>query len=112
MEVFVNHFEDLFATGGQIEPSHVIEKANSSITSSQLELLDAPFRGEEVTDALFQMHPTKAPGPDGMSVIFFQTFWCTVGPDAISKVLYVLNNGGYVGHINRTHIVLIPKNEK
>ena len=32
------------------------------------------FDAEEVRRALFQIHPTKAPGPDGMSAIFFQHF--------------------------------------
>jgi len=31
----------------------------------------APFEKEEVKIALFQMFPTKAPGPDGMPAHFF-----------------------------------------
>ena len=35
---------------------------------------------EEVWRALMQMHPTKSPGPDGMSPLFFQKYWDVVGP--------------------------------
>ncbi|GKV41244.1 hypothetical protein SLEP1_g48809 [Rubroshorea leprosula] len=35
----------------------------------------ALFTGEEVRKALFQMHPSKALGPDGMSPSFFQKYW-------------------------------------
>lgn len=30
-------------------------------------LLDAPFTTEEVRKAVFDLHPDKAPGPNGMS---------------------------------------------
>ncbi|XP_074313486.1 uncharacterized protein LOC141648659 [Silene latifolia] len=35
---------------------------------------------EEVLEALNQMHPLKAPGPDGMNGLFYQTYWHIVGP--------------------------------
>ena len=45
------------------------------------------FRVEEVQQALKQMHPTKSPGPDGMSSIFFQRYWDIVGPHVVDCVL-------------------------
>lgn len=51
------------------------------------------FSGEEVTKAFFQMHPSKAPDPDGMSVNFFQKFWHVVSSDSISSCVVVLNDG-------------------
>ena len=59
--------------------------------------------------ALFLMHPSKSPGPDGTSPFFFQKFWHIVGHDVTVAVLFVLHLGRYLHKINYTHIVLIPK---
>lgn len=72
-------------------------------------MLVAPFRREEVSMALSQMHPTKAPGPDGMNVLFYQTFWDNIGDDVSEKILNLLNGVDNIGAINQTNIVLIPK---
>ena len=55
------------------------------------------------------MHPTKAPGPNGMSTIFFQKYWDVVGNDIVCMVLNVLNSNMLIVDINRTNITLIPK---
>uniref|UniRef100_A0A2N9H9Z1 Reverse transcriptase domain-containing protein n=2 Tax=Fagus sylvatica TaxID=28930 RepID=A0A2N9H9Z1_FAGSY len=68
-----------------------------------------PFLPEEVTHALFQMNPSKSPGPDGMTALFFQKFWNIVGTDVTTAVLDFLNSGRMLGSMNFTHIALIPK---
>uniref|UniRef100_A0A2N9HX16 Reverse transcriptase domain-containing protein n=1 Tax=Fagus sylvatica TaxID=28930 RepID=A0A2N9HX16_FAGSY len=45
------------------------------------------FNSEEVSQALKQMYPTKAPGPDGMSAVFYQTYWDIVGPEILANRL-------------------------
>ena len=64
---------------------------------------------EEVKTALFQMHPSKSTGPDGMTPFFFQKYWHFVGHDVTVVVLSVLNSGHMLRKMNHTHIVLIPK---
>ena len=68
------------------------------------------YNPEEVKQALFQMHPSKAPGPDGMSHFFFQKFEHIVGQDVRIAILSVLNYGHMLLKMNYTHIVFIPKN--
>ena len=69
----------------------------------------ADFKAEEVWKALIQMHPTKAPGPDDMSPMFYQQYWEIVGPEVIKCVLDSLNTGVLPCGINDTYICLIPK---
>lgn len=40
------------------------------------------FKAEEVNVALKQMHPNKAPQPDGMPPLFYQWYWYIVGPQS------------------------------
>ena len=49
------------------------------------------------------------PGPNGMSPIFYKTYWHIVGDDIISIILYALNSGKVHESLNATFIALIPK---
>ena len=73
------------------------------------ESLSRCFTREEVTIALKQIHPTKAPGPDGMSAIFYQKYWSIVGCSITNMVLNVLNSDMSLACLNKTNIALIPK---
>lgn len=53
-------------------------------------LLDQPFTAKDIEAALNQMSPTKALGPDGLQVVFFQKHWENV-KGVIATCLYVLN---------------------
>lgn len=59
--------------------------------------------------AVFQMAPSKSPGPDGMSPFFFQKYWHVIGNNVTRAVLSTLNTSHLLKKINYTHIVLIPK---
>lgn len=59
-----------------------------------------------------QLHPTKAPGPDGLSAVFFHTFWEIVGRDVTEFCLNVLNGDGRLEAVNETNITLIPKTDE
>ncbi|KAL5549649.1 hypothetical protein UlMin_004880 [Ulmus minor] len=64
---------------------------------------------EDVRTAVFQMAPTKSPGVDGMSAIFYQKFWPTVGEEITAACLGFVNGGQPLGSINETIITLLPK---
>lgn len=55
------------------------------------------------------MHPTKAPGPDGLLALFFQNYWSTVGKDIVVVALDVLNNQRNLVDLNFTFIAIMLK---
>lgn len=67
------------------------------------------YEEHEIKEALMQMSPLKALGPDGMSSIFYQRYWSTVCSLVTHVVLHVLNLGKIASSFNHTHAVLIPK---
>lgn len=62
--------------------------------------------------ALFQMVPTKAPGPNGFPTLFYQQYWDIVKGSIMDAYLQVLNQEAFVRQFNQTHIVLIPKTKQ
>ncbi|KAL5736596.1 hypothetical protein ACOSQ2_031384 [Xanthoceras sorbifolium] len=75
-------------------------------------VLDAKFSADEIRHALFQMHPTKAPGVDGLPALFFQKYWSIVGDGVVAACLGCLNDGLPMQEVNSTLITLIPKKER
>ena len=72
-------------------------------------LLDQDFQAMEVQQVLKQMHPTTAPGPNDMPLLFYKKFWSLSGDYVTQAVLNFLNHGITPPDFNDTHIVLIPK---
>ncbi|KAM6569197.1 hypothetical protein CsatB_017182 [Cannabis sativa] len=80
-QVITDYFLALYATDG-IDCNSVVHGISSSVTDDHNEALLQPVTPEEIKQAVFQMHPDKASGPDDLP------------PD-----------------INDTILVLIPKNK-
>lgn len=72
-------------------------------------ILEAIPLEAEIWHVVRGMHPTKSPGPYGMSAMFFQKFWNIIGNDVIHLVQNVFWSGWLSKDINRSFIVLIPK---
>ena len=41
---------------------------------------------DEIRKVVFEMHPLKAPGPDGLPGLFYRHYWSIVGFQVISAV--------------------------
>ena len=103
------YFQQLYTTTNPNEIGAVLDKVDRVFTPDLNQNLLQPYTPDEIKRALFQMHPSKSPGLDGMSPFFFQKYWNIVERDVTEVVLFVLHSGHFLQKMNYTHIVLIPK---
>ena len=108
----MSFYKNLYSSEGVSDMELVLDTVPTKITPAMNDQLLAPFERKEVKEALFQMFPTKAPGPDGFPAHFFQFHWDLCGEEVTSVVLRVLRGEDDVSSINDTLIVLIPKVER
>ncbi|GAU34899.1 hypothetical protein TSUD_144300 [Trifolium subterraneum] len=109
-EVAMNYFDNLFKANATIhEP--ILSLIAPKVTQEDNERLVAPITREELKEALFQMHPDKAPGPDGFNPAFYQHFWEMCGNDIFEAAKEWLDRGFFPSSLNDTNICLIPKCE-
>jgi hypothetical protein len=102
-------YKDLYMTEGVHEMNLVLDHVPWRVTPHMNDILTAEFTSEEVKKALFQMFPTKAPGPDGFPMHFFQRHWNVCGDDTTRAVLSIVQGTKSAEEINDTILVLIPK---
>ncbi|XP_074276932.1 uncharacterized protein LOC141600590 [Silene latifolia] len=107
--VATNYFTELFTAAHVRDFEDVLSGMEGRVNDEMNRVLRQPYREEEVTEALNQMHPLKAPGPDGINCLFYQMYWHIVGLLVTNTVLGILDGAPMPDEVNHTHIVLIPK---
>lgn len=71
--------------------------------------LTAAITDAEVESALFQMGPTKSPGPDGLPALFYQRHWPLLKRDICTAIRDFLSGAPAPDSFNVTVLVMIPK---
>lgn len=112
--VVIDYFQKIFQAGGVDNSALdlVFQAVNPRVSDAMNNSLWATYTMDEVKIALFQMHPSKAPGPDGMSPFFFQKYWDIVGADVSNAVIHFLTTKEIPHDLNFTHVVLVPKTKE
>lgn len=76
------------------------------------DVLPAAYREEEVYIALSRMHPIKAPGPNGMCPMFFQTYWHIVGRSVSGTIIDILRGAQIASKLNKILLLSSLKKSK
>ena len=73
--VVQDYFESMFISSNPLGFDKILEGLQPAIFDASPLRLGRDFQAEEVLTALKQMAPLIAPDPDGMSPIFYKTYW-------------------------------------
>ena len=68
------YYNDLFTTTNPADFEEILTEILSTISRQMNENLIKPVEEKDIRQALFSMHPNKAPEQDGMSPLFFQQY--------------------------------------
>jgi hypothetical protein len=71
--------------------------------------LDKPFPQEEIENAIMGSYDCEAPGPNGLSFLFYQKFWPVIKHDFMALVRDFEVGTLDVSRLNYEIITLIPK---
>ena len=107
--LLVSYYESLFTSSDPHNLDSVLDGVQAVVTKDMNAKLVEMYTAEEVAVAIKEMAPLKAPDPDGMPPLFFQTYWPDIGMDINEAVLSSLNSSSLLKSINHTFISLIPK---
>ena len=91
--MFTAYFAELFTSYNPHDLDRVLDGVQSVVTDDMKADLAKPYLMEEVEFSIKEMAPLKAPRPDEMPPLFYQTYWSEVGMDISQAVLSSLNSG-------------------
>jgi hypothetical protein len=109
---FMNYFNNIFTSSNPTNMTASLNGITNRISPHMYDHLNQDFSSTEVYQAVHQLKGNAAPGPDGLSAKFFQSYWDTIRGDITSTILNILNKGVSPEPYNDTFICLIPKNNK
>lgn len=78
---------------------------------ASLEPVDEPFTNGEARDALWRMHSSSSPEPDGFGPGFFKTFWPLIRRVVMAFLAAFQGGTADMEAINRAFLVLVPQKE-
>lgn len=106
-----SYFKELFTRDPSLTPDNLLSMIQEKVTGGMNDGLCKDFLDKEISDALFQIGPLKAPGVDGFSACFYQRNWDVLKVEVINVVKLFFATGRMPEGVNDTAIVVIPKTD-
>ncbi|KAH7863159.1 hypothetical protein Vadar_014084 [Vaccinium darrowii] len=92
-QVVLEYFKGIFSSEGAHGVVEVKRCVKRCVSNEMNKTLIRSISAGEVRDALFMMGPSKALGPDGMTIAFFQEHWDIVGQDIVEAIQSFWHSG-------------------
>jgi hypothetical protein len=111
LEVASNFYKNLFAfeEGFGIHLGPNFWDPEDQVTLEDNALLEKPFSEEEIRNAVFESYASGAPGPDGLSFLFYQKNWDVIKNDFMALVRDFDSGNLNAARFNYTIVTLILK---
>jgi predicted CopG family antitoxin len=90
-----SYFQELFTRDPSLNSEELLALTHEKVTPAMNDDLCKDFTEEEISDALFQIGPLKAPGVDGFPARFYQRNWATIKVEVINAVKLFFRNRTY-----------------
>lgn len=109
-----SYYNDLFVSSSPSwdNVNQVLAFVEPLVDKDMNRFLNWDFTMDDIKCVVFDLSPSKVPGPDGFTMSFFQHEWEVVNVDLSEATLGILNRGGSLEKWNETTVSLIPKVKK
>lgn len=108
-EVTIDYFNNLFKSSNPKSFQDWFSGFPPKVTIDMNENLIAKVTVEEIREAVFSIKASSAPGPDGMTALFFQQYWDVVRQHVTREILLFFESGIFPCEWNFTHLCMLPK---
>jgi hypothetical protein len=99
----------LYVSDGSTNSEKIQDLMGRPVTEEMNRALVVAWTDQEITEALFQMGPTKSPGLDGLPALFYQRHWPMLQGVICNAFRDFLSGKECPEDFNDTIVVLIPK---
>ncbi|XP_019168818.1 PREDICTED: uncharacterized protein LOC109164726 [Ipomoea nil] len=105
----IQHFYiNLFTDCREVAEGQLLEARFPRLRRIDWTIFNREVTKEEVHEAVYDMKPFKAPGPDGLPAGFYQHTWDVIGDSVYEMVSQAFRHGRIPEGINDTLVALIP----
>ena len=107
---FRNYYKDLYgkeATDNDIQETYL--QYVRKIRDDDRDFIDEDITMIDIRKALNEMNENSAPGPNGLTVKFYKTFFTELAPLLVKMIDRAINGEGLSKELKQSHITLLPK---
>ncbi|KAG2712673.1 hypothetical protein I3760_04G137100 [Carya illinoinensis] len=109
--IFIDHFKVIYTSINPYIPNQLENLFEKQISDQKNERLLVIPSEVEILEAIKQILNYKAPGPDGMTALFYRHYWSIIKNEVIEAVQNFFRSGKLLKQLNHTNIALIPKTQ-